>query len=334
MAEYGTPSFGQRLLRILGWSFPIGRWFGVDLRVYGIIVVVPLLAAREFARSGAFTTLEVLELTAVVTLGLYFVVWTHEMGHVLAARRYGIRTERITLSPLGGAAHLQSAGPSPKADIFISLAGPAVHLVWLALLWPLRKFVGPHLAEGQGFSSLLGWFTLGNLWTVNLSLALFNLIPAYPLDGGRVFRSLLALRIHPNRATLWAARVGYVGAVAFAVWGLVIGSVWGGILVALAIGNFFACRQAVLEARWGEVYGESRDPWEADPEAWKSGGSSPKAEAASPASEAASARDDAELDRLLDRVSEVGMSGLSRREREALERLSRARRTGGRAGGG
>ena len=203
MAEYGTPSFGQRLLRILGWSFPIGRWFGVDLRVYGIVIVVPLLAAREFARYGAFTALEVLELTAVVTLGLYLVVWSHEMGRVLAGRRDGLRPGRITLSPLGGAAHLQAAGPGPKADIFISLAGPAVHLLWLAILWPLRKFAGPSLAD----SSFLGWFTIGNLWTVNLSLLLFNLIPSYPLDRRGGVRDHNAESQHHKPPTMWAARL-------------------------------------------------------------------------------------------------------------------------------
>ena len=104
MADYGQESFGRRLLRILGWSFPIGRLFGVRLRVYGIIVLVPLFAWREFSGFG-LTSFQALQLAFVFTLGLYLVVWTHEMGHVTAGRRYHIPTSQITLSPLGGSSY-------------------------------------------------------------------------------------------------------------------------------------------------------------------------------------------------------------------------------------
>jgi Zn-dependent protease len=339
MAYDGESSFGRRLLNALSWSFPVGRWFGVDVRVYGLVVLVPLMGLYEMTRVGLPFDATTVGYALAGTVLLYFVVWTHEMGHVAMGRRWRIAVDRITLSPFGGAAHFQASAPSPRADRWVALAGPAVHLVWLAVLFPLRRFV---LAEDGSAVSVFADY----LWRLNLGLMVFNLLPSWPLDGGRVLRSVLATRVHPNLATMIAARIGYVGAAAFVVWGLFQGELESMLLVGLGISCALACRAAVLEAKWGESpYGEVREPWEADPDAWKRGDAysddpagpppAPRSRA-EPArdvrSEAEVARDDAELDRLLDRVNEVGMAGLTASEREALVRLSRSRRkTGGRA---
>jgi Zn-dependent protease len=324
------------LLRFLLSSFRVGRFFGTEVRVYGaaLLLVYLVLLTLQGLRGLAFWD-QLLWVTLGI-LALYVTVWIHEMGHALAARRYHIKTPLITLSPLGGLAHMQGATPSPRADIFIAAAGPATHLLALAVLYPLSKLVaGDPLS--LTFRLEVAPFVIDRLFQLNLSLMLFNLLPLYPLDGGRIFRSLLALRIHPNRATLITARIGMVGAVALGLFGLfgrsLLGAdgAFGGILVAIAITNFMACRQAVLEARHSDgPYGEAREPWEEDPDAWKSGG--PTEEVPRRPRIRTSRRDtreapaEAELDRLLDRVREVGVAGLTEAERAALLRASEARR--------
>jgi stage IV sporulation protein FB len=249
---------------------------------------------------------------------LYVVVWLHEMGHVLAARRWHIHTPVITLSPLGGLAHLDSAAPSPRAEIQISLAGPFTHALLLAPAYALTRLVPMEPIAGRLLAE--------HFWSLNVGLALFNLLPFYPLDGGRVLRGLLALRMHPNRATIWAARVGIAGAVAMLIYGLAfVGGLGGGMLMMVAISGILACVQAMRAARWAEgPYGEARQPWEEDPDAWKHGARREEREPPPPPPPEPAAA--AELDRLLDRVREVGLAGLTERERTALKRASEARR--------
>lgn len=334
--------------RLLDASFRVGRFFGTEVRVYGAWLIVLLLVAvplESLAWLGWGDRLLYVGLGVVL---LYAIVWLHEMGHVTAGRRYGIDTRLITLSPLGGLAHLQRAAPHPRADVVIALAGPATHLLVLAVAWPLSRLVGgepltwafdaagPGRAAGTAVHVRLEVvpFVLERLVELNVVMLLFNLLPFFPLDGGRALRSLLALRMHPNRATLIAARIGGIGALAGGVVGLfVLGGIAGGVLVSIAITNGFACRQAMLEARTTDgPYQVAREPWEEDAEAWKDG-AAPEREAPRPRRRpvapppAKTGPDDAELDRLLDRVREVGLSGLSPAERDALQRASVARRS-------
>jgi Zn-dependent protease len=334
------PSRGPALLRALSASFRLGRPLGVELRVYVLaLVLVPLLVVLQ-ARGWPFV--ERLALAAIVTFLLYLVVWSHEMGHVAAGRRYRVATPRITLSPLGGLAHMASQPPGPRAEATIALAGPAVHLLWLALAWPLTRVV----AYGDGRPS--GWL-LDPLWAgsdvlfqMNLRLLAFNLLPFFPMDGGRVLRAALAARMHGNRATRIAAQVGLVGAVGFAVVGLFFSGLEGGILLAIGITNFFACRQELVAARWTPgpyAHADPRQPWEADADAWKAGSADRTARPGPLARwragrREARARREAELgrvaaeelDRVLERVGEVGLAGLTAKERAVLDRASRERR--------
>jgi Zn-dependent protease len=254
-------------------------------------------------------------------LMLYGVVWCHEMGHVLAARRWHIQTPLITLSPLGGLAHLDSPAPHPRAEIVIALAGPFTHALLLAPAYALAQLVP---AE-----PVAGWLLARNFWHLNVGLALFNLLPFYPLDGGRALRGLLSLRMHANRATIWTARIGIAGAVGMLVYGLAfVGGLGGGMLMVIGLGGLLACVQALRAARWSEgPYGEARQPWESDPDAWKH--DSPRREFPCGAPPSPEPETDRELDRLLDRVREVGLTGLTDRERESLQRASRARRPRG-----
>lgn len=314
-------------------SWPLFRAFGVQVRLSIWTILVPLIALEQFSRFGGLSSGEVFGLVLSHTIGLYLVIWTHEMGHIVAGRRYHIQTSLITLSPLGGLAHLQSSPPSPRAEIVIALAGPATHALWLALLWPLRQL--------DPSDSLIVSYTLTNLWWLNTGLALFNLLPFFPMDGGRVLRGLLALKWHPSRASQLAAKVGFFGALLFVLVGLSQSSFGGGLLVAIGLSNAISCWQELKATRYSsETYGESKQPWESDPDAWKSSPSNkdrhpaPKpsrrrpddADAEPPKSALDHARLRSELDQLLIRVNEVGLQGLTAQERAQLERISQALR--------
>lgn len=342
---YGETGW-MRVLRVLGASFRLGNFFRVEVRVFYLtLVVLPLILLFEFGGWG-LAALEVLTLTVLVTGTLYLVVWTHEMGHILAARRYGIWTPLITLSPVGGLAHLSGGAARPRDDVVISLAGPAVHLVWLAVFWPLSFLVGPDTLLPSGWLVSPVGFTVDFLVDMNLLLLVFNLLPFFPMDGGRVLRAVLSVRMHPNRATLIAVRVGQVGAVAIGIAGLVLGELRGTILLAIGITNFLACRQELRAARYGMgpyQGSEQREAWQDDSDAWKRGGppaggerepgffTRRRAERSGRAE--ANRREEAErldreMDEVLARVSEVGMGGLTDAERSVLQRASEARRSG------
>ncbi len=148
-------------------------------------------------------------------LVLFAIVVLHELGHSLMARRFGIRTRDITLLPIGGVARLERIPEDPKAELLIALAGPAVNIC-LAAVFFLMLAAGA-LLTGGGPMELFGGGFLATLMVVNVMLAAFNMVPAFPMDGGRVLRALLAGRIGHARATAIAAKVGQVLAVAFGV---------------------------------------------------------------------------------------------------------------------
>jgi Zn-dependent protease len=154
----------------------------------------------------------------VFVCALFTCVVCHELGHALMARKFGIKTADITLLPIGGLARLERMPEEPRQELWIALAGPAVNLAiaavlsgWLAMNheWEPLRYV--KVATGPFTERLL---------FANLSLALFNLIPAFPMDGGRVLRALLATRIPYARATQMAAFVGQGLALIFGVVGL------------------------------------------------------------------------------------------------------------------
>lgn len=319
-----------RALRVLAWSFPLGRPLGVELRVYALGLLLLPLVMLPLEWVAALSPAQAATYVAGGVLVVCLATWLHELGHAWAGRRHGVATTRIVLSPLGALAHMDAPAPSPQAELRIALAGPATHVAWLALLWPASRLVP--------WEPSVGPLLLHHALQLHVALLAFNLLPCWPLDGGRVLRSLLARRMHPNRATLWAANVGLVGAVALGVLGLLRGGAGGGLLLAIGITHLLACVQARREARHAEgPYGPARAPWEPDPEAWKQGAAgSDVAQVEPPPSwrqrRAAAARERAEqaesgeLDRLLARVSEVGLAGLTPRERERLAALGEARR--------
>lgn len=174
----------------------------------------------------------------VFILALFGCVVLHELGHALAARRYGVATKDITLLPIGGVARLERIPRNPTHELVVALAGPAVNVV-IALVILIGLLAANRAELIRNGAALQGNFFV-QLMAVNIFLVVFNLIPAFPMDGGRVLRALLARRMNYAKATILAARVGQVIAVGFAVVGLFI--LGNPMMVLVALFVFFGAR--------------------------------------------------------------------------------------------
>ena len=148
---------------------------------------------------------------------LFGCVLLHELGHALAARRFGFQTREITLLPIGGVANLERMPSDPRQSLWITLAGPAVNIGIAAALFVALRAAGSW--EPIQYVSLTRGPFFERLMLVNISLVLFNMLPAFPMDGGRVLRALLATRLDDRLATRIAARLGQGMAVLFALVG-------------------------------------------------------------------------------------------------------------------
>ncbi len=210
----------------LKWSWKLVRVAGIDVYVHAtFVILIVWLALSYWATAG---------LPAVISgvgfiLLLFGCVVLHEFGHALTARRYGIRTRHITLLPIGGVADLEKMPDDPHQEILVALAGPAVNLVIAALLWSWLAMTGA-LIPGETFSVTSGPL-LQQLVVLNIILAVFNLLPAFPMDGGRVLRAALAMRMGRVQATQTAAKIGQ----GLALWLGLIGLLYNPFLIFIAL---------------------------------------------------------------------------------------------------
>ena len=198
------------------WSWKLGAFAGIPVYIHAtFLLILGWVALSSWLQLG--TAAGVLGGLAFI-LALFASVVLHEFGHALTARRYGIKTSDITLYPIGGVARLTHMPDKPIQELWVALAGPAVNLVIAGLL-----FVGLSLTTGilplADLTPVSGSF-FERLMIVNLVLVGFNMLPAFPMDGGRVLRALLAMRMEYTRATQTAANIGQGMAILFGFLGL------------------------------------------------------------------------------------------------------------------
>jgi len=236
-------------------SWSLGRAFGIPLHLHPTILLLPVIILATEWSDGWFNAL----LTVVLVGFVFGCVLLHELGHALTARVFGIRTVDITLYPMGGVASLERMPEQPLQEMAIAIAGPAVNLVIVFLLLPL---VGLGLLTGalhgnamvfnpgDGLAVLAAKFVF-LLMMCNGGLMVFNLLPAFPMDGGRVFRAFLALALNRVQATEIAAAVGVGLAVLLGLLGVasLYTSVGNPLLILVAGFVIFAGRMELLGVR-------------------------------------------------------------------------------------
>jgi Zn-dependent protease/CBS domain-containing protein len=196
------------------WSLPLGSVAGIRLFVHVTFLLLIAWVAYESVARGEPPA--AVAASVAFMLAVFACVLLHELGHALMGRRFGVRTRDITLLPIGGVARLERIPSDPVQELWIALAGPAVNVLIAAVLAPAvlaTRGPGPFLAAALTFDYRESF--LGALAGLNIWLVIFNMIPAFPMDGGRVLRALLALRLSYRRATRIAAGVGQVIAVLF-----------------------------------------------------------------------------------------------------------------------
>jgi Zn-dependent protease/predicted transcriptional regulator len=200
------------------WSARIGTFAGIAVYVHPTFLFVIAWVALEHWYAGQSVAAALGGIAFV--LALFLCVVLHEFGHALTARRFGIKTRDITLLPIGGVARLERMPDDPKQELWVALAGPAVNIVIAAVLFVAAQATNT-FAPLSTLDMTQGSF-VERLMVVNLFLALFNMLPAFPMDGGRVLRAVLAIRMDYTRATQLAANIGQGMALLFAFIGLFV----------------------------------------------------------------------------------------------------------------
>jgi Zn-dependent protease/CBS domain-containing protein len=190
---------------------------GISVNIHWTFSLIIIYIIYVNARAG----LDAMQIgwSVLFVLSLFVCVTLHEFGHAMAAKRYGIKTKDITLYPIGGVARLEKMPEKPLHELGVALAGPAVNVAVMALLYPAIESYDFQQAAEENAMVIGSDNFLAMLGVVNIWLALFNLIPAFPMDGGRVLRALLAMKMDRIRATEIAALIGKFLAIGFIIAG-------------------------------------------------------------------------------------------------------------------
>lgn len=197
------------------WNLRLGRYFGIPIEIHWTFWLLLAYVFYDGVSDDKTTGEALVSVAFVVTL--FACVVLHELGHALTAARFGIKTRDITLYPIGGVARLERIPERPIQELLVAIAGPFVNVVIASTLY----LAGVRLPANAGEpSTLTSSDFLSSLMLVNCVLVFFNLLPAFPMDGGRIFRAFLALFMDYVRATRIAATLGQFMAILFGFLGL------------------------------------------------------------------------------------------------------------------
>ena len=234
------------------WSYTVARVSGIDIRIHATFALILALGAFQWGFPKGLDG-ESSFAGAVFGMGLMILLFAcvvlHELGHSLVAQRFGLTVREIVLLPIGGVARLEKNPEKPLHELLIALAGPLVNVAIAVLLF----FAGGvalnfGLVEAQSLLTADGPPTLATLWgwlfLANVGLAVFNMIPAFPMDGGRVLRAALAMRLGFSRGTQIATAIGQAVAFAFGLFGVLSGNF---LLVIVALFVFMGAGQERAE---------------------------------------------------------------------------------------
>jgi Zn-dependent protease len=200
-------------------SYKILTIRGISLHIHWTFLL--LIGWVLIVNAAAGNNVEQLTWSLLFLAAVFACITLHELGHAMMAARFGIKAKDIILLPVGGIASIEKFPDNPKQELAISIAGPLVNLAIAGILWLFIPNIS--LIEDQQHMTIMhGHDFLYNLRIVNVALAVFNLIPAFPMDGGRVLRALLGFKLNYIQATTIAATVGKVIAILFIVAGIVL----------------------------------------------------------------------------------------------------------------
>lgn len=226
------------------WSFRIGTIAGTAIRIHvTFLLFLVWIAVAQYQLGGAAAARD----SVLFIVLLFLCVLLHEFGHILAARRYGVKTPDVTLFPIGGVASLERIPEKPGEELVVAIAGPAVNVVIALLLVAVlgAAFDPAELTRLEDpRANLLARLAGANIW-----LVAFNLIPAFPMDGGRVLRAILAMRLGFSRATQTAATIGQGFAFLLGFIGLLINP----LLIFIAIFVYLAASSEAEHVAFREV---------------------------------------------------------------------------------
>lgn len=197
------------------YSLGLGKIAGIQISVHWTFLILIAWIFISHYRQGHDAQQALLGV--VFIFGLFLCVTLHELGHALTAKRYHIKTKSITLLPIGGVAQMERMPEKPAQELWVALAGPAVNVVLAILLYTFLSLSDsfPQTLTAEVLENLKGVGFWLNLFFANMVLAVFNLIPAFPMDGGRVLRALLSFAYSREKATRIAAGIGQVLAIGF-----------------------------------------------------------------------------------------------------------------------
>ena len=245
------------------WTFNLLQVRGIDIKIHATFLLILAFGGLEWGRAhGAIGFV----FGVSIMLALFACVTLHELGHSVAAQHYKIPVQEIVLLPIGGVALIGKQPEKPSQELVIAAAGPAVNVVIAVILaalgGPLAALDGHGLVAGVAPTPSLATF-FAWLLAANITLVIFNLIPAFPLDGGRMLRAALAMATDHHRATVIAAGIGQVAAIGLGALGIVTGNF---ILGLIALFIFFGAgaerfqvraTSTVSGASAGEAYDKS-----------------------------------------------------------------------------